>query len=93
MYDVSALCVIVPVAVQRSFAPPRTSIFVSTHTFVPGTSISYALLLPPVAEAVCAHTALRPHIKEVASRVSVRSLIAVDVCAIFMVCPRLDCLP
>src|ERR1039458_2017400 len=36
---------IFPVAVKRSFAPPRTSTLVSTHTFVPATSISYVLML------------------------------------------------
>jgi hypothetical protein len=46
VYDVSAGYVIVPVAVKRNFAPPRTSMFVSTHTLVAATSISIDLMLP-----------------------------------------------
>jgi hypothetical protein len=40
-YDWSRGYDIFPVAVRRSFAPPRKSMFVSTHCFVPGTLTRY----------------------------------------------------
>jgi hypothetical protein len=77
LYDVSGGYVISPLAVKRSFAPPRTSTFVSTHTFVPSKSISDDLMLPAVAGADCARTAGPRHTMAAAPNTNAANLIPV----------------
>jgi hypothetical protein len=67
--------------------------FVSTHSFVPATSISYDLLLPAFAGAVCARTAGPGHTMAAAPNTSAANLIAVLLFTIFMAYPCLASLP
>ena len=80
---------ILPVAVKRNFAPPRTSMFVSTHSFVAGMSISYDLLLPVFAWAVCARAAGPGHTMLATHKTSTANFIVVLVFVIAMACPCL----
>jgi hypothetical protein len=82
---VSAGYVIVPVAVNRNFAPPRTSMFVSTHTFVAATSISIDLM-PDFVVAVCART-VSGHTINTTADTSAATDVAVVLLTIFTACP------
>jgi hypothetical protein len=62
--------------------------FVSTHSFVPATSISYDLMLPAFAGTVCVRTS--GHAMPAAPNASAANLIAVLDLAIFMAPPRVD---
>jgi hypothetical protein len=86
VYDVSAGYVIVPVAVKRNFAPPRTSMFVSTHTLVAATSMSYDLMLLDFAVATCARAAFGQTITT-APKTSAATHVAVLQFTIFTACP------